>query len=140
MYACPMGMSPRQINIMVKDKLRQKGVKFKTDEQITLSEERDNRQIPVSRLVQRLNLGKYSEIKFVDKAIVVVARKVNIPLKQHIGKPAKVVVSVGDVVSKGQFIGGINLQDMGANIHASIDGKVTDISENIVIESSEVIS
>ncbi|MEK6265854.1 MAG: SLBB domain-containing protein, partial [Clostridium sp.] len=140
MYACPMGMSPRQINIMVKDELRQKGVKFETDEEITLSEERDNRQIPVSRLVQRLNLGKYSEIKFVDKAIVVVASKVNIPLKQHIGKPAKVVVSVGDVVSKGQLIGEINLLDMGANIHASIDGKVTNISENIVIECSEVIS
>lgn len=139
MYACPMGISPRQVNIMIKNELRQKGVKFKTEEKIIPIEQRDSRQIPVSRLVQRLNLGKYSEIKFVDKANEVKVDKVYIPLKQHAGKPAKAVVSVGDEVTKGQLIGEIELKDIGANIHASINGKVTGISEYIVLESSEVI-
>ncbi|MCJ7689460.1 MAG: proton-conducting membrane transporter, partial [Clostridiaceae bacterium] len=94
-------------------------------------------QIPVSRLVQRLNLGKYSEIKFVDNATEVKVDKVYIPLKQHIGKPAKAVVSVGDEVTKGRLIGEIGIENMGANIHASIKGKVTSISEYIVIENSE---
>ena len=139
MYACPMGISPRQINIMVKNKLRQKGVKFVAEEKAIPNEERDGRQIPVSRLVQRLNLSKYSGIKFEDKATVVATSKVYIPLKQHIGKPAIAVVSVGDEVTKGQLIGEVQLLDMGANIHASINGKITNVSEHIVIESSEVI-
>jgi len=140
MFACPMGISPRQVNIMIKNELRQKGVMFKATDKIIPSEERDGRQIPVSRLVQRLNLDKYAEIIFEDKASVVVASKVYIPLKQHIGISAKAIVTVGDEVTKGQLIGEIKLQDMGANIHASINGKITKISEYIVIESSEVIS
>ncbi len=139
MYACPMGISPRQVNIMIKSELRQKGIKFKNDEKITANEDREGRQIPVSRLVQRLNLSKYSGIKFEDKATVVATSKVYIPLKQHIGKPAIAVVSVGDEVTKGQLIGEVQLLDMGANIHASINGKITNVSEHIVIESSEVI-
>jgi len=140
MYACPMGISPRQVNIMVKNELRQKGVKFVTKEEIIPDERRDYIQIPVSRLVQRLNLGKYSDIKFIDSATVVNVENVYIPLKQHIGKPAKAIVSVGDVVTKGQLIGEIDLGDMGANIHASINGHVTKVSEYIVIENSEVKS
>jgi len=140
MYACPMGISPRQVNIMIKNELRQKGVIFKTKEKIIPNEERDGRQIPVSRLVQRLDLGKYTQIKFSDCANEVKVDKVCIPLKQHIGKPAIAIVSVGDEVTKGQLIGKVELTDMGANVHASINGKVTSISECIVIESSEVIS
>jgi len=140
MYACPMGISPRQVNIMIKNELRQKGVKFSTEEKIIPIEERDSRQVPVSRLVQRLNLGKYSGIKFEDEATKLKVSKVYIPLKQHLGKPATAIVSVGDEVIKGQLIGEIQLKDMGANIHASIDGKVTEVSQHIVIESSEVKS
>ena len=100
----------------------------------------DGRQVPVSRLVQRLNLGKYKDIKFDDIAIEVKVDNVYIPLKQHIGKPATPIsVAVGDEVSRGQLIGEIQPGDMGANIHASISGKVTNVSEYIVIESSEVI-
>jgi len=139
MYACPMGISPRQVNIMIKNELRQKGVKFITKEEIIPSEDRDGRQVPVSRLVQRLNLGKYTNIKFVDNAIEVKSDIVYIPLKQHIGKPASAVVVVGDEVTKGQLIGEVGPADMGANIHASINGKVTKVSDYIVIESSEVV-
>ncbi|WP_298842274.1 4Fe-4S dicluster domain-containing protein [Clostridium sp.] len=139
MYACPMGISPRQVNIMIKNELRKKGVKFNTTLKIIPSEDRDGRQVPVSRLVQRLNLGKYKDIKFNDKAIEVNVNIVNIPLKQHIGKPATAIVSVGDDVIRGQLIGEIKPGDMGANIHASISGKVTKVSQCIIIESSEVI-
>lgn len=140
MYACPMGISPRLVNIMVKKELRQRGIKFSTDEEIILHEERDSRQVPVSRLVQRLDLGKYSGIKFADELNIVKVNKVHIPLKQHIGKPALAIVSVGDEVVKGQLIGEIGLKDMGANVHASINGKVISVSENIVIENDGVIS
>ncbi|MCB2357653.1 4Fe-4S dicluster domain-containing protein [Clostridium estertheticum] len=139
MYACPMGISPRQVNIMIKNELRQKGVKFNTTLKIIPDEQRDGRQVPVSRLVQRLNLGKYKDIKFDDNAIEVKVNIVTIPLKQHIGKSATAIVAVGDEVNKGQLIGEVKREDMGANIHASISGKVTNVSDCIIIESSEVI-
>ena len=139
MYACPMGISPRQVNIMIKNELRKKGVKFSSPLKRVPDEQRDGRQVPVSRLVQRLNLCKYKDIKFDDKATEVKVDNVYIPLKQHIGKPATSIVQVGDEVTRGQLIGEVKPGEMGANIHASISGIVTNVCECIVIESSEVI-
>lgn len=54
--------------------------------------------------------------------------KVIIPLQQHVGAPAQPIVEVGDEVKKGQKIadaGGF----VSAMIHASISGKVTEISD-----------
>ncbi len=55
-------------------------------------------------------------------------KQVYISLSQHIGKPAKAVVEVGDLVKKGQLVG----QETGfisANIYSSVSGKVVDIKE-----------
>ena len=54
---------------------------------------------------------------------------------QHIGAPAKPVVTVGDRVRKGDLIASVGRDQMGANIHASIDGTVTFADDSrIVIE------
>ena len=53
----------------------------------------------------------------------------------HIGAPSEPVVSVGDKVEKGQLIAGIREGAMGANIHASISGKIISVTgERIIIE------
>ncbi len=59
--------------------------------------------------------------------------KVCIPLSQHIGKPATPKVVVGDYVQKGQLIGGVERDDFGANIHASISGTVCEVNQYIAI-------
>lgn len=51
-----------------------------------------------------------------------------IPVSQHLGAPAKLVVNVGDKVDKGQLIaeaGGY----VSANIHASVSGKIKSIQK-----------
>jgi len=53
--------------------------------------------------------------------------KVTIPVRQHIGAPCEPMVKVGDLVKKGQLIAGCSAP-MSAGIHASISGKVTEIS------------
>jgi len=53
--------------------------------------------------------------------------KVYIPLSQHIGKPAEPVVAVDDYVKKGQLIASA-AQGCSANVHASISGRVVDIT------------
>ncbi len=61
-----------------------------------------------------------------------VPKKCVIPLQQHVGAPAKPVVSVGDTVTEGQIIGeaaGL----ISANVHSSIPGKV------IAIETAQTV-
>lgn len=59
-----------------------------------------------------------------------------IPLKQHVGGPCKPIVAVGDEVQKGQLIA--VPEGLGANIHASVTGKVAEIDEvAVTIELSE---
>lgn len=59
-----------------------------------------------------------------------------IELRQHVGAPCKPVVEVGAEVKKGQLIA--EPQGLGANIHASVYGKVVEITDAaILIEADE---
>ncbi len=60
--------------------------------------------------------------------------RVRIPLGQHIGIQAIPVVKSGSAVRTGDVIGEIPDGKLGARVHASIDGVVTLVSEEIVIE------
>ena len=62
--------------------------------------------------------------------------RVRIPMNQHIGAPATVIVRTGDRVVKGQKIGEAPA-GLGAAIHASIDGIVerTDDKEVVIVSS-----
>ena len=62
-------------------------------------------------------------------------RKLVIPLRQHIGNPAKPVVEVGDRVLKGQLIGAAD-GDISAAVHASSSGTVTAIGPAVVPHAS----
>ena len=56
--------------------------------------------------------------------------QVIIPLQQHVGAPAQPVVDVGAEVKKGQKIGDAG-GFVSAMIHASISGKVKEISDHL---------
>ncbi|WP_372995954.1 4Fe-4S dicluster domain-containing protein [Lutispora sp.] len=142
LYACPMGISPRLVNVYVKRILREKGVRFR-DNGSGLKEStlREYRKVPIERMLSRINMDKY-EVKKPLELKVINPRKVSVPLKQHVGKPAVPIVKVGDRVAAGQQIASVNYEDIGANVHGSIDGIVVEINDSIVIEnkSSGVMS
>lgn len=135
LFACPMGLSPRKINIYHKNEIRRRGIKMDIPEDINPAQGvmRDYRQIPVSRLSSRLDIKRYDR-HVSEYVIELKPRKVRIPLKQHIGAPAVPVVAVGEYVNEGQLIGTIDYNELGANVHASFSGRVMDISDSIVIE------
>jgi Na+-translocating ferredoxin:NAD+ oxidoreductase RnfC subunit len=142
LYVCPMGLSPRNMNTYIKNELSKKGIKYQKEQGKTIAKEiREYRKIPVNRLISRLGLSKYKGNNIVGP-FEVKSYRVYIPLKQCIGKPANPVVSIGDMVSKGQLIGEVQMGELGANVHSSIDGKVCEISDYVVIQSenNEVIS
>lgn len=137
LYACPMGISPRLVNISVKEDLARKGIRAEKGDLVIESREMiEYRKIPTKRLMARLDIIKYSDQEM-GELNEIKARIVSIPLRQHIGKLAKPIVAVGDKVSKGQMIARVERNEMGANIHSSLSGKVVDIHDKIVIEMDD---
>ena len=70
---------------------------------------------------------EYSEKMAIEKAKS--PKVVYIPLQQHIGAPAKAIVTVGEEVKLGQKIG----EQQGfvsCNVHSSVSGKVIEIKEH----------
>ena len=70
-----------------------------------------------------------------DKPIQVIQPKGELvfPLSQHIGAPAAAAVKAGDHVTAGQVIGAAQDGKLGVNIHASVDGTVTEVSDKYVV-------
>ena len=58
--------------------------------------------------------------------------KVRIKLSQHIGTPAVPCVKEGEKVKAGQVIAAVADENLGAYIHASIDGTVENINEKYI--------
>jgi Na+-translocating ferredoxin:NAD+ oxidoreductase RnfC subunit len=133
-FACPMMLSPREINAAVKQKLLKEGVKREPKrETYQVSPFNETRKIPLKRLMERLEVTKYdTHPPFYEDEIQV--DKVCIPLQQHIGQPALPVVKEGDRVKKGDLIGEIPEGALGARVHASIEGTVESVGESIVIK------
>ena len=133
-FACPMMLSPREINAVVKQELLKAGIKREPkQESYLVSVFKDTRKIPLMRLMERLEITRYDShpLFYADEIRV---NKVSIPMQQHLGKPALPVVSVGDRVKKGDLIGEIPDGALGARIHASIDGTVESVGDNIAIK------
>ena len=54
------------------------------------------------------------------------------PLSQHIGAPAQAIVKTGDEVTRGQMIAK-PADGLSVGIHASICGKVTEVTDRYII-------
>ncbi len=131
-YACPMGLNPRQVNIHVKQLLRQSGFRYpKPSGSFTPRTEREYRRISSRRLAARLGVDRFYDYDIND-CISLTPEQVTIPLRQHIGAPAQPVVEIGTYVTEGQLIGRIADGSMGASIHASISGTITDITDTAI--------
>ena len=133
-FACPMMLSPREINAAIKQKVLSQDVKREAPRKTyQVSTFKETRKIPLKRLMQRLDVSQYDfPLPFYENEIRV--NEVSIPLQQHIGKPAVPVVKTGDRVKKGDLIGEIPEKMLGARVHASIDGVVTSVGNNIIIK------
>lgn len=136
MYACPMGLSPRKVNGYFKGELRAKGMQIEKNLEPKARDSVELHKIPTGRLIARLGLSEYDTHEELICSVIGV-EEVTIPLQMHIGRPAEAIVSVGDTVSKGQCIAKA-AEGLSANIHASIHGTVTEISDKgITISGKE---
>jgi len=134
-YACPMGLSPRIVNSVIKKRLLEKN--YKPDFQagkLRVHEMRNYRKIPNSRIAERLHINEYYSGGLTGK-VDAKPDRVEILLRQHIGEPSIPVVKVGERVDEGSLIAEIPDGKLGATIHSSIGGRVIFIDrERIIIE------
>jgi len=126
MYSCPMGLSPRRINSMIKQQLnKEQTTNPHKGDRPQPSVWRPYRRIPTARLRSRLNIDRYdSPVKVINYPFA--PDQIYLPLKQHIGAPAQPVVKVGDSVQVGQLIAAIpDGTRFSSNLFSSLHGKVT---------------
>jgi Na+-translocating ferredoxin:NAD+ oxidoreductase RnfC subunit len=133
-FACPMELSPRRVNQAVKNRLRAGKIAFDGSRAVEESRTvwREARRVPVPRLAAKIGIGRYMDLPTADLGEIT-PNKVSIPLRQHIGQPAQAVVAVGDRVGKGDLLGEIPGDALGARVHASIDGQVESVGDAVVI-------
>jgi hypothetical protein len=127
-----MLLSPDRISYEVREEMGERGVRQDEKPEAAVLPVRAGRLVPHSRIVERTGLTDYEgELGF---AGLVEPERVSIPLSQHVGAPARPVVRIGDGVERGQVIGEADKTAVGARVHASIDGVVTDVDHAVVVE------
>ena len=131
-YSCMQGLSPRSLISDYKSGLRAKGVKASENVEATsVDEARQFRKVPMERLMARLDLTRYNNpAPPVEKELPIKREK--LLLSQHIGAPAVPNVKKGDVVERGQMLA-TPAEGLSVAVHASIDGKIIEVTEKYVI-------
>ena len=110
--------------------LRKAGIKPPKVEASPVNPAREYRRAPEERLVARLGLLQYDKEAPLDDTLRE-TKSVRINLSQHIGAPAKAVVVSGDMVSA-QTVVAKAADGLSVNIHASVAGKVTDVTDKYI--------
>lgn len=131
LYACPEDLFPREACDEGKKDLRAKGIKYIQAQPVKVHPMKEYRRVPQSMLRKRLQIEPYD----VPTPFVTTGpepARVRLLLKQHAGKPAAAVVGEGGRVKRGETVARMKDGDLGADIHASIDGKISRITGDFI--------
>lgn len=134
--ACQQMLDPQEIAMAVKGELAKQGYRRPGGRVIEkVSENREGRLVPSKVLAERLGLRPFMGKTVTRDMRTFDPKKVYIPTRQHVGVPAVPTVKVGDKVKRGDLIAKTPENMLGTTMHASISGKVIEVSaERIVIE------
>ncbi|WP_284960268.1 cobalamin reductase PduS [Citrobacter portucalensis] len=128
--ACPVGISPMRINRMLKRELR--ALNHRYEGPLNPEDEMAKyRLIPVKRLITKLGLSDwYHDAPLAETDYS--TDKTTLLLRQHIGASAIPCVEQGEHVVRGQCVADVPSGALGAPVHASIDGIVSEITEQSI--------
>lgn len=136
--ACIMNLQPWKVNIFLKGKLKEQGVKNSNRRtELTVHPYLRERSFPQKKLLYRLDLyGLDHPADYAGRVSLV--DRVEIPQRHHIGALGTLMVSEGDWVQKGDLLYGAE-EPMAVNVHASIDGRVSLGKGRVIITKEENI-
>ena len=132
-FSCPVNLHPRLTNAIFKQNLAEAKVRYQpTETEFHARESRKYRLVPSKRLVARLGLHDFDRpAPWTEETVN--PSEIHIALSQHVGAPAVPVVSVGDYVRSGQLIGQIPEGALGATVHSSVSGTVTECNNKYIV-------
>jgi Na+-translocating ferredoxin:NAD+ oxidoreductase RnfC subunit len=129
LYACPEDLYPKEACDQAKRDLREAGIKFRQQKPVEIHPMQEGRRVPLAMLRKRLKLEEYERpAPFAEFDLRPPA--VRLKLSQHAGVPAHPAVRAGQKVKTGDPVATLEAGEMGAHIHASIDGTVGVVTEN----------
>ncbi|MBU1098863.1 MAG: 4Fe-4S dicluster domain-containing protein [Bacteroidetes bacterium] len=135
LYSCPEDLYPREACDQGKDYLRANNIKYEQPKPVKVHPIKEGRRVPIKKLMMKLNVTQFEfKTPYVDLNFT--PDFVKIPLQQHIGAPAKAIVTENTFVSKGDLIGDVEEGKLGARIHASISGKIKEVNAEYIIITS----
>jgi Na+-translocating ferredoxin:NAD+ oxidoreductase RnfC subunit len=129
LIACDvMQLSPKKIYAEYKKLLIAKGIKNPHHRVPTaVLPELEYRKVPISTRNKKIGISEY-DVKAPVKGFQKMSR-VKIPLDKHTGAPALSKVAPGERVKMGEKIAASPPETLGAIYHASIAGKVTEVTD-----------
>lgn len=131
LYACPEDLYPKEACDQAKFDLRRAGIKFEQHKPVEIHPMKEGRRVPLAMLRKRLKLEEY-ERPAPYAELDLRPSVVRVKLSQHAGVPARAVVKPGQSVEAGELIAALDAKELGAHIHASIDGTVRAVTEQHV--------
>ena len=137
LYACPEDLDPKSVCAQNKKQLAQQGAKWRDPPFVPIRAEMllPGRKAPMRRVMRKLDLMGSNNDGPINE-VPLKPNKVGIKLTQHIGARCVPTVTVGQQVATGDLVGWIPKGDpraaLGAPVHASIDGRITEIEDEIV--------
>lgn len=132
LYACPEDLYPREACIQSKNELRKNNIpKYQQRKVLKVHPVKEGRRVPLKQLMKRLNVTQY-ERPAPYKMGFEEPDSVKIFLKQHTGIAALSLVEIGTKLNKGDLIGRIPENALGANLHSPITGQVTHVSKDFI--------
>ena len=96
-----------------------------------VNKNREHKQVSHSRLTARLGLVQYNhsapitDVEFNQKSVKIL-------LSQHIGAPSEPIVKIGEQVTVGQKIAASAQDKLGVDIHSSINGTVSEVTQRYI--------
>jgi Na+-translocating ferredoxin:NAD+ oxidoreductase RnfC subunit len=131
-FSCPVGVFPRQAAVRAKRQLAGAGTRYPPGRgQAAVRQCRVDRRVPAGRLIARLGLLEYDRPAPLDPEKLPV-EKVSILLQPPFGVRCRPTVQEGQPVRAGDLVGEIPAGALGARVHASISGTVTEVTPDYV--------
>ncbi|MCX7767058.1 MAG: SLBB domain-containing protein, partial [Candidatus Sumerlaeia bacterium] len=127
-WGCPVELAPGRVMAVLKDELRQQNIvnPFR-ERQLGVRSSRNGIRPPVSSLIWRLGLQKYYHPVSLQPEPADVPL-VRLELHQHIGRPCRPVVKIGDNVKAGQIVADVSADELGCPLHSPFNGIITSIT------------
>jgi Na+-translocating ferredoxin:NAD+ oxidoreductase RnfC subunit len=131
LYACPEDLFPKEACDQAKADMRTAGIKMVQTKPVRVHPMKEYRRVPQAMLRKRLDVEKYDGPTPYTAGEPEPAR-VRVRLKQHAGQVASAAVKQGETVKAGQCVGRVAEGALGADVHASISGKVAAVTPDYV--------